>query len=100
MSPGPRCEFIGRAELASAFRDWTPAQCKACPDGHSSGVFLAAVELWPRAVPLDVVVHQIDPEASNPYVQRNAEGFRSSIVLITANEYTSVVALSHQVREA
>jgi hypothetical protein len=94
----PRCKFVGRAELATAFRDWTPSESKACPDGHSSGVFLAAVELWPRAVPLDVVVHRIDPTASNPYVQKNAAGFRSGIVRITAEEYAAVVALSREAR--
>lgn len=92
----PRCEFIGRAELATAFRDWTPADSKALPDGRSSGVFLAAVELWPRPVPLDVVVHRIDPTASNPHVQQNATGFRSGVVRITAEEYAAVVALSRE----
>ena len=96
----PRCEFIGRAELATAFRDWTPLESGACPDGRSSGVLLADVEEWPRAVPLAVVVRRIDPTASNPYVQQNAAGFRSSIVLITAEEYATVVALSHEAREA
>jgi len=97
---GPRCEFIGRAELATAFRDWAPFESGACSDGLSGGVFLANVEEWPRAVPLDVVVHRIDPEASNPYVQQNAAGFRSSIVFITAKEYATVVALSHELRQA
>ncbi len=95
----PRFEFIGRAELATAFRDWAPLESGACPYGRS-GVLLAHVEEWPRAVPLDVVVHRIDPTASNPYVQQNAAGFRSSIVLITAEEYATAVALSHEAREA
>ena len=96
----PRREFIGRAELATAFHNWIPSESDACPDGCSSGVLLAEVEEWPRAVPLDVVVHRIDPAASNPYVQQNAAGFRSSIVLITAEEYAAAVALSHEAREA
>jgi hypothetical protein len=95
----PRCEFIGRAELATAFRDWTTLESQACPDGRSGGVLLADVEEWPRAVPLDAVVHRIDPTASNPYVQGNAAGFRSGIVLITAEEYTSVVTLSCEARQ-
>jgi hypothetical protein len=95
----PRCEFIGRAELATAFRDWTPSESEACPDGGSSGVLLAVVEEWPRAVPLDVVVHRIDPTASNPYVQGNAAGFRSGIVQITAEEYAATVALSREARQ-
>ena len=92
----PRCEFIGRAELATAFRDWTPSESKACPDGSSSGVLLADVELWPHAVPLDVVVRRVDPTASNPYVQENAAGFRAGIVRITAEEYAAAVALGRE----
>jgi hypothetical protein len=95
----PQCEFIGRAELATAFRNWTPLECGACPDGGSSGVMLTDVEEWLRAVPLDVVVHRIDPSASNPYVQDNARGFRSGIVLITAAEYGAAVALSREDRQ-
>lgn len=96
----PRCEFIGRAELATAFRDWTPLESGTCSDGLSGGVLLANVEEWHRAVPLDVVVHRIDPKASNPYVQQNAAGFGSSIVLITAKEYATAVALSQEARDA
>lgn len=92
----PRCEFVGRAKAATAFRDWTPSESEACPDGRSSGVLLADVEEWPRALPLDAVVQRIDPTASNPYVQANAAGFRSGIVLITAEEYTTVMALSRE----
>lgn len=47
-------------------------------------------------MPLDVVVHRIDPTASNPYAQQNAAGFQSSIVLITANEYATAVTLSRE----
>jgi hypothetical protein len=96
----PRCEFHRPRQTWTAFRDWTPLESGACPDGRSSGVLLADVEEWPRAVPLDVVVHRIDPTASNPYVQQNAAGFRSSIVLITAEEYATAVALSLEAREA
>jgi hypothetical protein len=95
----PRCEFIGRAELATAFHDWTPLESEACPEGRLSGVLLADVEGWPRAVPLETAVRRIDPTASNPYVQANAAGFRSDIVLITAEEYAAVVALSREARQ-
>jgi hypothetical protein len=61
-------------------------------------VWLADVEQWPRAVPLDAAVRRIDPTASNPNVQANAAGFRSGIVLITEDEYTAVVALSREAR--
>lgn len=92
----PRCEFIGRAEVATAFHDWTPLESEAGPNTHSGGVLLTDVEEWPRALPLDAAVRRIDPTASNPYVQANATGFRSGVVLITAEEYAAVVALSHE----
>ena len=90
----PHGEFIGRAELATGFHDWTPLEAEACPADQSSGVLLADFEEWPRAVPMDVAVQRIDPTASNPYVQANAAGFRSGVVQITAEEYATVVALS------
>ena len=95
----PRCEFIGCAELATTFRDWTPSESEACSDGRFSGVLLTAVAEWPRAVPLDLVVQHIDPTASNPHVQGNAAGFRSGIVQITAHEYAATVALGREARQ-
>lgn len=93
----PRCEFIGLAELASAFQDgvWP----ESFPDGCTGGVSLTNVVEWPRAVPLDAAVRRIDPTASNPYVQANAAGFRSGIVLITETEYAAVLALSRDARQ-
>lgn len=96
----PRCEFIGRAGLATAFHDWTPLESEARPDGRSGGVVLADVEEWSHAVSLAAVVRRIDPTASNPYVQANAAGFRSGIVLITAGEYAAAVALNREARQA
>jgi hypothetical protein len=95
----PRCEFIGLAELATAFHNWTPLKSEPFPDGRSSGVLLADVAEWPRAVPLAAAVRQIDPTASNPFVQANAAGFQSGIVLITAEEYSAVVALGREARQ-
>ena len=92
----PRCEFIGRAELATGFRDWTALETAACPGGRPSGVLLAGVEEWPNAVSLDAAVQRIDPTASNPLVQGNAAGFRSGVVRIAAEEYAAVVALSRE----
>jgi len=92
----PQGEFIGRAELATAFHNWTPLEAEACPGDQSSGVLLADIEEWPRAVLMDVAVRRIDPTASNPYVQANAAGFRSGVVQITAEEYATVVALSSE----
>ena len=95
----PRCEFIGSAELASAYRDWT-AEGGAPPEARSGGVSLTDVDEWPHAVPLAVAVHRIDPTASNPYVQANAAGFHSGDVAITAGEYAAVMALSREARQA
>jgi hypothetical protein len=85
-------EFVGRAELKTAFLDPMP------PDPERSGpavsgVLLGDVEDWTSGVPLDVAVQRIDPERSNPYVQANAAGFRAGVVQITANEYDIVVSL-------
>lgn len=44
-------------------------------------------------MPLDIAVHRIDPEGSNPYVQANADGFRAGVVQITVKEYDIVVSL-------
>ena len=70
-----------------------------CPDRRPGGVLLADVEEWSHAVSLDIAVRRIDPAASNPYVQGNAAGFRAGIVLITAEEYAAVVALSREARQ-
>lgn len=96
----PRCGFIGRAELASAFHEWTPPQADAGPGGHCGGVSLADVEVWRRGVPLDDAVRRIDPTATNPYVQANRAGFRSGVVQITAGEYAAVLALEREARQA
>lgn len=96
----PRCEFVGRAVLATALCDWMPVESAAFPAARSHGVFPTDVVLWPRAVPLEVVVRRIDPTASNPQVQANAGGFRSGIVLITAGEYEAVAALGREARRA
>jgi hypothetical protein len=95
----PRCAFIGRAVLATAFQD-PGSGSWALSDGRSGGVWLTDIEEWPRAVPLEAVVRRIDPTASNPAVQANAGGFRSGIVLITAQEYDAVVALALEARQA
>ena len=43
---------------------------------------------------MGAVVQRIDPTGSNPIVQANAAvGFRTGVVLITADEYENAVAL-------
>ena len=95
--PAPEAQFIGRAELATAVRDWTPSEAEAYPDDSPSGVLLCHVEEWDPAVPMDTVVQRIDPTASNPLVQANAAvGFRMGVVRITADEYENALALSRE----
>lgn len=95
----PDAEFIARVEVATAVRDWTPAEARAYPGNAPSGVLLSDVEEWNPAVPMGAVVQRIDPTASNPLVQANAAaGFRTGVVLITAGEYESTLALSREAR--
>ena len=97
--PAPEAEFIGRVELATAVREWTPAEAAAYPGDSRSGVMLAAVEEWHRGVSMRAVVQRIDPAGSNPLVQENAAaGFASGVVLITGAEYEAAVALSRERR--
>ena len=85
-------EFIGRAELKTAFLDPMPSD-PANSGRAVSGVLLVDVEDWTSGVPLDVAVQRIDPKGSNPYVQANAAGFHAGVVRITVNEYDIVVSL-------
>jgi hypothetical protein len=97
--PYPEAEFIGRAELATAVRDWSPSEAAAYPGDSASGVLLCDVEEWVPGVPMDAVVQRIDPTASNPLVQANAAaGFRTGVVGITGDEYENALALSREGR--
>ena len=99
--PAPDPEFIGRAELATAVHDWTPAEVETYPGDSPSGVLLSHVEEWDPAVPMDTVVQRIDPTASNPLVQANAEtGFQHAVVPITDDEDQATVALGREARGA
>ncbi len=55
----PRGEFIGRAELATAFHDWTPLEAEAWPADETGGAYLADIEEWPRAVTMDLDVQRM-----------------------------------------
>lgn len=84
----PEREFIGRAELASAVRDWTPSEAQRYPGDSPSGVFLSGVEEWDPPVPMETVLAHIDPAA-------NARAdFEMSVVRITAHEYEAALAVS------
>jgi hypothetical protein len=90
----PERTFIGRAELASAVRDWKPSEAQVYPGDSTSGVLLAEVEEWDPPVPMRTVVPRIDPTGSNPFVQANArDGFRLCVVRITDHEYETVLRL-------
>lgn len=81
-------EFIGRARLASAARDWTPAEAQFYPGDSPSGVLLSEVEEWDPPLPVNTVLLRIDPA-------ENARGnFDASIVRITHQEYEIVLAVS------
>jgi hypothetical protein len=85
-------EFVGRAELKTAFLDPMPSDL-AASDPAVSGVLLGDVEDWTSGVPLDVAVQRIDPNGTNPYVQANAAGFHAGVVQITVKEHDIVVSL-------
>ena len=83
----PEREFIGRAELASAVREWTPSEAQVNPGDSPTGVLLAQVEAWHPPVPMNTVLAQIDsPEAK--------ADFQASVVLITAHEYDTALAVA------
>jgi hypothetical protein len=84
----PEREFVGRAELASAARDWTASEARLYPGDFSSGVLLCAVDEWNPPVPVSAVMSQIDPA-------ENAKGdFQAGVVRITAHEYQTALAVS------
>jgi hypothetical protein len=90
----PERAFVGRAELASAVRDWTPAEAQLYPGNTHGGVVLTGVEEWDPPVLMENVVQRIDPTGSNPYVQTNARnGFQNGVVQITDHEYEAVLAV-------
>jgi hypothetical protein len=84
----PDREFIGRAELASTFHDWTPSEARVYPGDSPAGVLLAEVEEWDPPVPMSSVLSQIDPA-------ENAKAdFQVGVVRITANEYETALAVA------
>jgi hypothetical protein len=84
----PELEFVGRAELASAARDWTPPEAEAYPGDSPGGVLLAQVEKWEPSVPMDAVLSQIDPS------EKAKAEFDTGVVRITAGEYDTALAVA------
>lgn len=90
----PERAFVGRAQLASAVREWTSSEAQAYPGESPSGVFLSGVEGWDPPVPMADVLPRVDPAGTNPQVQANAkDGFQTGVVRITTGEYESVLAV-------
>lgn len=84
----PEREFVGRAELASPVRDWTPSEAQVYPGNSPSGVLLAQVEEWDPPVPMKTVLSQIDPA-------ENAKAdFDVGVVRITAHEFETALAVA------
>lgn len=84
----PERVFIGRAELASAVHDWTPAEAQAYPGSSTSGVLLAGVEEWDPPVSMRTVLSHVDPS-------ENAKAdFRAGVVGITVSEYEAALAVA------
>lgn len=83
----PDREFIGRAEIASAARDWTPAEAQVYPADSPTGVLLSTVEEWDAAVPMSTVLSRLDPSA------KAKADFPMGVVRITPHEYETVLAL-------
>jgi hypothetical protein len=82
----PLRELVGRAELASAVHSWTPSEARAYPGDATSGVLLAQVEEWDTPIPMNLVLARLGPSAR--------ADFEEGIVLITAHEYETVLAVA------
>ena len=83
----PQREFIGRAELASAVRDWTPSEAQVYPGEARSGVVFVQVEEWDPPVPMSAVLSQIDSAEARA-------DFETGVVLISAHEYDTALAVA------
>ena len=81
----PQRAFVGRARLASAVRDWTPAEARVYPGRSQGGVLLTDVEEWDPPVLMQTVVPQSIRQVRTPTCRpmpRTASGiasFRSPI---------------------
>ena len=84
----PERAFVGRAELASAVRDWTPSEAYVYRGDSRSGLLLAHVEEWDPPVPIDAVLSEIDT-AGGAKADHDA-----GVLRITANEYETTLAVA------
>jgi hypothetical protein len=88
----PGREFIGRAELGSGVRAWTPTEAQVYSGDSSGGVLLAQVEEWDPPVPMVTVLSQIDP------AEKAKADFDVGVVRITAGEYETALAVAGRAR--
>ena len=84
----PERKFIGRTELASAVRDWTPSEAQMYPGDSPGGVLLTQVEDWDPPVPMSAVLSRIDP------AENARADFEAGVVRITASEYETALAVA------
>ena len=84
----PERKFIGRAELASAVHDWTPAEAQVYPGDSRGGVSLAQVEEWEPPVPMSTVLAHMDP------ADKAKADFETGVVRITGSEYETALAVA------
>jgi hypothetical protein len=84
----PERTFVGRAELASAGREWTPSEARVYPGALAGGVLLADVEEWDPPVQMSSVLSRLDTSGGA------RADFDSGVVRITADEYATAVAVA------
>jgi hypothetical protein len=84
----PERRFVGRAELASASRDWTAPEARAYPGDAPSGVLLAQVEEWDPPIPIEPVLSELGPASGAK------ADFERHVVAITAHEYETTLAVA------
>jgi kynureninase len=84
----PERKLIGRAELASAARDWSPSEAHAYPGEAAGGVLLARIEEWHPPVPMSAVLSRIDRSAGA------RADFETGVVRITAEEFEIALAVA------
>jgi hypothetical protein len=87
----PVRELIGRAELASAVREWTPQEAAAYPGDATAGVLLAEVEEWDPPVPMSTVLAQIGSPTAKA-------AFDAGVVRISPGEYEAALAVAARSR--
>jgi hypothetical protein len=82
--------FVGRAEVASAVRDWTGSQARDYPGDSSAGVRLTHIRRWDPPVPMHAVLARIASETAKA-------DFEEGVVRITASEYEAALAVAAEV---